>query len=97
MGKAGEEQPIPITLPAQNTQQNAENRFRVSGFIRFRCVFALLLGVAVLLSAIFWLPPFFWDGDRGDLDLNSQFRGGHSFFYWNLLDFLVCLYQNNIV
>ena len=26
--------------------------------IRLQCVAALLLGVAVLLSAVFWLPPF---------------------------------------
>jgi hypothetical protein len=26
--------------------------------VRLKCVAALVLGVAVLLSAVFWLPPF---------------------------------------
>ncbi|KAL1815087.1 hypothetical protein DCAR_0519314 [Daucus carota subsp. sativus] len=70
MGKVGEEQPIPTSVSAQN----AENCCRIKGLFGFRCVFVLLLGVAVLLSAVFWLPPFFSHGDRGDLDLASLFR-----------------------
>lgn len=77
MGKVGEEQPIPTSVSAQN----AENCCRIKGLFGFRCVFVLLLGVAVLLSAVFWLPPFFSHGDRGDLDLASLFRGGCSFFF----------------
>lgn len=81
MGKVGEEQPIPTSVSGQNSEQNAENDCRIKGFVGFRCVFVLLLGVAVLLSAVFWLPPFFRHGDPGDLDLASLFRGGCSFFF----------------
>ncbi|KAF1002734.1 uncharacterized protein LOC141700357 [Apium graveolens] len=75
MGKVGEEQPIPTSVSGQNTEQNAENDCRIKGFVGFRCVFVLLLGLAVLSSVVFWLPPFFRHGDPGDLDLASLFRG----------------------
>lgn len=42
---------------------------RVRKLVTLRCVLALVLGVAVLLSAVFWLPIFRF-GDRGDLDLD---------------------------
>ncbi|KAJ1287027.1 hypothetical protein BS78_03G398900 [Paspalum vaginatum] len=35
------------------------------GAARLQCVAALVLGVAVLLSALFWLPPFAGRGSRG--------------------------------
>lgn len=81
MGKVGEEQPTPTSVSAQNSEHNAENHCWVKGVVGLRCVFVLLLGVAVLLSAVFWLPPFFRQRDRGDLDLASLFRGGCSFFF----------------
>lgn len=42
---------------------------RVIKLVSCRCVFVLVLGVAVLLSAVFWLP-FFHFGDQKDLDLD---------------------------
>lgn len=42
---------------------------RVRKLVTLRCVLALVLGFAVLLSAVFWLPIFRF-GDRGDLDLD---------------------------
>ncbi|OIS97623.1 PREDICTED: vacuolar protein-sorting protein bro1-like [Nicotiana attenuata] len=78
MGKVEDEHQLPIsTVGANGTDQNVENnscRSRFSGFLKFRCVFALLFGGAVLLSAIFLLP-FFHSGDLGDLDLDPKFRG----------------------
>ncbi|CAK9165745.1 unnamed protein product [Ilex paraguariensis] len=73
MGKVEEEQSLPTTVGAQNTDQNAEHRCRGGGFVNFRCVLALVLGCAVLLSALFWLPPFLHYGDQRDLDLHSEF------------------------
>lgn len=87
MGKGGEEQSIPVILDAERTDPDAENRCRACKLFRFRCVFVLFLGIGVFLSALFWLPPFLRNGDGGgDLDLNSQFRGGFCFFcYLNLV------------
>ncbi|KAK9075912.1 hypothetical protein SSX86_004242 [Deinandra increscens subsp. villosa] len=48
---------------------------RIARLFRFRCVFVLVLGLSVLLSAVFWLPPFFRHGDQGDLDLDSRYKG----------------------
>jgi hypothetical protein len=44
--------------------------------VRLQCVAALVLGAAVLLSALFWLPPFAGRG-RGDEapDPGAVFRG----------------------
>jgi hypothetical protein len=46
--------------------------------VRLQCVAALVLGAAVLLSALFWLPPFAGRG-RGDgedaPDPGAVFRG----------------------
>jgi hypothetical protein len=46
--------------------------------VRLQCVAALVLGAAVLLSALFWLPPFAGRG-RGDgedaPDPAAAFRG----------------------
>lgn len=78
MGKFEEQQPLPSTVVGSETpDQNPENRCRIKRFVGFRCVSVLLLGAAVLLSAVFWLPPFLQDGDQPDLGLDSQF-GGHS-------------------
>ena len=46
---------------------------RVCRCISFKCLFVLLLGISVFLSALFWLPPFL---DPGDPDLDPRFRGG---------------------
>lgn len=78
MGKAEEEQPLPIAGEGElRAHQNAENRrccWRISERVSFRCVFALLLGVGVLLSALFLLP-FFHRGDPEDRGLDSRFGG----------------------
>ncbi|KAL8254573.1 hypothetical protein R6Q59_032794 [Mikania micrantha] len=47
----------------------------IARLFRFRCVFVLVLGLSVLLSAVFWLPPFFRPGDQGDLDLDFRYKG----------------------
>lgn len=95
MGKGGDQHSI--TVATQSTERNAENGCR-DGFklVRFRCVFALLLGVGVLLSAIFFLPPFFRNGDLGNLDLISQFRG-HDIVASFKLEKPVSLLEDNIL
>ncbi|KAJ8646320.1 hypothetical protein MRB53_008068 [Persea americana] len=72
MGKIEGEQSVSAPAVAEISEENAGNRCRIGKFAGFRCVAALVFGVAVLLSAIFWLPPFL-KGDRGDLDLDGQF------------------------
>lgn len=77
MGKAEDEQSQPSTpLDAQGTTPAAGGsngsclgcrRLRKS--VNFRCLFVLLLGVAVLMSAVFWLP-FFHSRDHENLDLD---------------------------
>ncbi|KAI3772710.1 hypothetical protein L6452_03903 [Arctium lappa] len=79
MGK-GEDEPLPTTIThSQSTPRNADNCSsccaRIASLFRFRCVFVLVLGLSVLLSAVFWLPPFFRHGDQGDLDLDSHYKG----------------------
>ena len=72
MGKVEDEQSLSTSVDSQITEQNAENPCRVVlGFLKFRCVLALLLGLAVFLSALFLLPPFLHYGDQ--IDLDSQF------------------------
>lgn len=74
MGKIEGEQSVSAPVVVEISEENAGNRCRIGKFAGFRCVAALVFGVAVLLSAIFWLPPFL-KGDRGDLDLDGQFGG----------------------
>ncbi|KAH6832513.1 hydroxyproline-rich glycoprotein family protein [Perilla frutescens var. hirtella] len=77
MGKAEEEEPLPSTpLDAQGTNPASGSSngcclscSRLRKSVTFRCVFVLVLGVAVLLSAVFWLP-FFHLRDHKDLDLD---------------------------
>lgn len=81
MGKVEEEQPLPSTpLDAQGTSPAAGSSngcclscSKLRKSVNFRCLFALVLGVAVLLSAVFWLP-FFRFGDHKDLDLDYAGR-----------------------
>lgn len=44
-------------------------------FFKLRCFLALLLGISVFISAVFWLPPFLNLADRGDSDLDPRYRG----------------------
>ncbi|XP_009625826.1 uncharacterized protein [Nicotiana tomentosiformis] len=82
MGKGEEEQSAGTPLDAQSTHQNAEDRCRgcsrLKGLLSFKCVFVLLLGMGVLLSAIFLLP-FFKNGDLGYLDLDNKYKGKGNF------------------
>ncbi|KAK9669556.1 hypothetical protein RND81_13G139200 [Saponaria officinalis] len=48
---------------------------KFSKFIKLKCILALLLGISVLISALFWLPPFSKLSDLGDKDLDPRFRG----------------------
>ncbi|XP_065019375.1 uncharacterized protein LOC135645176 [Musa acuminata AAA Group] len=64
MGKSEEEQPAPAlpTSPPEASERSSGSGFprcrSIGRVVRPRCVAALILGVAVLLSAVFWLPPF---------------------------------------
>ncbi|MCE3049371.1 hypothetical protein HAX54_044720 [Datura stramonium] len=96
MGKGDEEQPIPTTLDAQSTNQNAEDRgCRFKGLVSFKCVFVLLLGLGVLLSAVFLLP-FFKNGDLGDLDLDDKYKG-HDIVASFMLEKPVSFVKDNIL
>ncbi|KAK9170564.1 hypothetical protein Syun_002704 [Stephania yunnanensis] len=79
MGKAEDEQPLPLNVDSAISPYEADadrNRCprRISKFIRFRCVIALVLGASVLLSAIFWLKPLFRPRDQVDLDLAALLK-----------------------
>ncbi|XP_073043191.1 uncharacterized protein [Primulina eburnea] len=79
MGKTEDEQTLPSTeLDAQGTNPSEGycnwcclSCRRVKKLVTFRCILVLVLCVAVLLSAVFWLP-FFHYGDQKDLDLNYE-------------------------
>lgn len=88
MGKNGEEdQHLPTSSGESDLlEANVGSRCcrcRCFGKIfGLKCLFVLFLSVAVFLSAIFWLPPFLHDADQGDPDLNPQYRGGVSEFFF---------------
>jgi len=100
-GVNGSEEEQGIGTSDENGEQNVERRFCCFGckdnfivtrFIGFRCVFVLLLSVAVFLSALFWLPPFIKFADQGGLDLDYRFKGRDrfSFFFKFFLGFWIC-------
>ncbi|PKA61774.1 hypothetical protein AXF42_Ash008605 [Apostasia shenzhenica] len=69
MGKSEEEreeEAAPEPESPDLLRENAGGRCpccrSVGSIVGLRCFAALLLGVAVLLSAVFWLPPFFRSG-----------------------------------
>ncbi|XP_030463722.1 uncharacterized protein LOC115683357 [Syzygium oleosum] len=101
MGKgAEEEQQVAATVVSITSERNAE-RWRcgcggVSKRVGVRCVAALMLSVAVFLSAVFWLPPFLRFADRGDLDLDPRFRGHDIVATFNV-EKPVLLLQDNIL
>ncbi|KAL3819667.1 hypothetical protein ACJIZ3_005572 [Penstemon smallii] len=80
MGKAQSEQNLPsTTLDAQGTTHIGGNSngcclscSRLQKFVTFRCIFLLVLGVAVTLSAVFWLPFFHFGDNKSDLDLDYK-------------------------
>ncbi|KAK9055544.1 hypothetical protein SSX86_026628 [Deinandra increscens subsp. villosa] len=79
MGKGDQQHPSPPTIPhSQSTAPHADTCScctTIARLFRFKCLFVLLLALSILLSAVFWLPPFFRRGDHGDLDLDSRYKG----------------------
>ncbi|PKA53173.1 hypothetical protein AXF42_Ash009903 [Apostasia shenzhenica] len=80
MGKTEEEQvlddvPVLPELPRVNAGGRCPHCRSVGMIVHLRCIAALLVGVAVLLSAVFWLPPFIRRGSGvGSSDLDRQYR-----------------------
>jgi hypothetical protein len=74
MGKGDEEQ-LPDSLQ-QPPDSGLEYAAACCGrFFRLRCVFALLFGVAVLISALFWLPPFMRPQGNLDESVTGEWEG----------------------
>ncbi|KAK3024598.1 hypothetical protein RJ639_044222, partial [Escallonia herrerae] len=96
MGKEEQSVPTTVVVVTQSTEQNAVNRCRLKGLVRFRCILALLLGVGVLLSVVFWLPPFFGRGNHGDLDLDSRF-GDHDIVASFMVEKPISFLEDNIL
>ncbi|KAK9747818.1 hypothetical protein RND81_02G016000 [Saponaria officinalis] len=63
----------------ESNRSRRENRVCFCNYlirlINLKCILALLLGISVFISAIFWLPPFLKLYDHGDKDLDSQYTG----------------------
>lgn len=83
MGKNDGEQPPQSAVGSRPSGQAAEGRccsgcVRIRRLIGFRCIFIMLLSVALFVSALFWLLPFLHYADQKDLSLNSSYRGGIS-------------------
>ncbi|KAJ8534330.1 hypothetical protein K7X08_007654 [Anisodus acutangulus] len=101
MGKGEEEQSIPGTsLDAQGTTHNAEDNrcrgcCRFKGLVSFKCVFVLMLGMGVLVSAVFLLP-FFKNGNLRDLDLDNKYKG-HDIVASFMLEKPVSFVRDNIL
>ncbi|XP_031393912.1 uncharacterized protein LOC116205442 [Punica granatum] len=81
-GAAEEGQELPLTDPSVSITSERTGHpqircgcGRILRHVGLKCVLVLILSVAGFLSALFWLPPFLNLGDRGDLDLDSRFRG----------------------
>ncbi|KAH9626947.1 hypothetical protein KSS87_003898 [Heliosperma pusillum] len=69
------------SLEEANRRREEEERscccnfwFKFNKLIKLKCIFALLLGFSVFISALFWLPPFLKLSDLGDKDLDPRFR-----------------------
>ncbi|XP_011040703.1 PREDICTED: uncharacterized protein LOC105136897 [Populus euphratica] len=104
-GVSGSEEEQGIGTSDENGEQNVERRFCCFGckdnfivtrFIGFRCVFVLLLSVAVFLSALFWLPPFIKFADQGGLDLDYRFKD-HDIVASFLVNKSASLLEDNIL
>ncbi|KAG6531384.1 hypothetical protein ZIOFF_005190 [Zingiber officinale] len=78
MGKVGKNQSESAFPPASTAEDDAgDGCTRLRRIVRLRCVAALVLGVAMLLSVIFWLPPFLrhyggHKGHSGDLTFAGE-------------------------
>jgi hypothetical protein len=98
MGKTEEEQAVAAGVRAEVQNQNAQSHWvwwccgccnnggGLGKLIGLRCIFVLLLSIALLLSALFWLPPFLQFAHQQDLDLDS-YKGGFFFFFFFLIFF----------
>ncbi|KAF6149465.1 hypothetical protein GIB67_017003 [Kingdonia uniflora] len=77
MGKVEEDRFESGATSISNSDGNVDgNRCEeISKFVRLKCVIATVFGLGVLLSAIFWLPPFTRLGHHADLGVNSLFKG----------------------
>ncbi|XP_021749272.1 uncharacterized protein LOC110715008 [Chenopodium quinoa] len=81
MGKSEENDEFSLSSAAVNGEgisgSNAERGecSLICRVFKLRCFLALLLGISVFLSAVFWLPPFLNFADRSDLDLDPRYRG----------------------
>lgn len=101
MGKADEEQPLPYNLASEDPEQSVEVRCgcrcsAIRKFIGLRCIFILLLSVAVFLSAVFWLPPFFGYADQKDLNSGAKYKD-HDIVASFVVGKPVSLLQDNIL
>ncbi|TYK09646.1 uncharacterized protein E5676_scaffold447G00450 [Cucumis melo var. makuwa] len=81
MGKNDGEQPLPSAIDSRPSGLVADGRccrgcVSIRRLIGFRCIFILLLSVALFVSAVVWLPPFIHYADQKDLGLNPSYRGG---------------------
>ncbi|VFQ68838.1 unnamed protein product [Cuscuta campestris] len=78
MGKTEDEEPLPMAAGGELTPHlrmgSRRCCWRINGWVSYRCVFALIFGTAVLLSAVFSLP-IFNSGDPKVLDLDDRFAG----------------------
>lgn len=80
MGKGDEVRNVGGSVGSQGLEQNEEPRLRCIGsrlrrLLGLKCILIVLLSLGVILSALFWLPPFLQFADLGDLDLDSRFKG----------------------
>ncbi|KAK8943280.1 hypothetical protein KSP39_PZI008781 [Platanthera zijinensis] len=78
MGKTEDEQDLELPSSPEPALENDDRRCprcqSVGRITSLRCIAALLLGVALLLSAVFWLPPFFpRASDSGGVDRDPQY------------------------
>ncbi|PKU64884.1 uncharacterized protein LOC110102923 [Dendrobium catenatum] len=72
--QALDEVPASPEPPLENAARRCPPCRSVGRIVSLRCVSALLFGVAVLLSGVFWLPPFFRRGfGSGMTDLDKQY------------------------
>lgn len=78
MGKIEDEQDLELPASSEPALENDTRRCAhcqsVGRITSLRCILALLFGVALLLSAVFWLPPFFpRASDSGGVDRGPDY------------------------
>ncbi|KAG7027437.1 hypothetical protein SDJN02_11450 [Cucurbita argyrosperma subsp. argyrosperma] len=96
MGKNDGEHPPPSAVGSAPSQGRCcSGCVSIRRLIGFRCIFILLLSVALFVSAVFWLPPFLHYSDQKDLGLNPSYRG-HDIVATFVVERPVSLLQDNI-